>query len=673
MKLSFSMFPVLVAGGMVGLGPVITPVSAQSGVEVWRFFQPGASARDNGFGPLVTANSQIAATGNPTANAFVAGNDHLGRGEVNLFNLTTGRQIRTLTPPPGDAVLAGLGFGSALSFSGNVLAVGASGISGNLPGRVYLFRANGQLLGQFAGPEVGFGFSVCLHGNRLLVGSPLEESGRGAAYLFDADNPEAAPKRLVAPTRAENDRFGREVVVSPDFAVVSAPFETTSRGIRAGAGYVFNAVAPFNLLDRITDENVSLPHPMGAFAELGTAVAVAGRVVYLSAPGTALGGSLNGGSVLIFDTATRSVAHQLLGPFGDSARFGAVMDCADNLLVVGHGVSASSAPPPSAVYSVNDFTVPILQGTLLPSGLEEGDKLDGGVAVSGHTVVLAVQGDSGGINDGAVFRVSQVRRPDLPGQLALRRGDSATGVPAAEFSNIDQHLNDFNDFWVLGSLRRPASRNHGVWGNDGVPFFLRGIALPDALVAENAVLSRLRSIQAVGGRVQIEVTRSGPGITSANNTGFYVREGGSVGRGFMKGDVVASQTASFPSLERFVSAGLSVDGNTVIRASLKRDRATGVNAANDSVVAFEKAVSVVAPFQTPLQEADTVAGRDPAASGHVTQCASNRRGGAGCSAAKSGGPASGSNHQLGDAAGAEGRVRQPDWRQRRRSFSRLPR
>src|SRR5690606_33971481 len=107
---------------------------------------------------------------------------------------------------------------------------------------------------------------------------------------------------------------------------------------------------------------------------------------------------------------------------------------------------------------------------------------------------------------------------------------------------------------------------------------------------------------------QIEVTRSGPEVTSANNTGFYVREGSLVGRGFMKGDVVSSQTANIPSLERFVSAGLSVDGNTVIRARLKRDRSKSVNAANDSVVHYKKAVSLLPSVDGPVQEADTVAG-----------------------------------------------------------------
>jgi len=582
-------------------------VSAQSVSEVRRFFQAGANARDNGFGPVVAANSRIAATGNPAASRVFGGNEVLEGGEVSLFNLTTGRRVRGLQPPAEDAFLTGAGFGAALSFSGNVLAVGAPGNAG-VPGRVYLFQAgSGRLLRRIAVEEGGFGASVSLHGNRLLVGSPQEDFDRGAAYLFDLSSPDQPPQRLLAPVRTASDEFGQKVALSPDYAVVTAPFESTTRGFRAGSAYVFNAALPFNLLDRVTDEGISLAHPMGPFSELGSAVAIAGRVVYLSAPGTSVGGITNSGSILSFDVVQRSVV-QKVGPFAGSTRFGAVMGCADNLLVAGHGVSASSSPFPSIVYGANDFTAPVQQGTLLPGGLEEGDKLDGEVAVNGNTVVLAVQNSLGTANDGAVFRLRPVQRPALPGIPALRRGDSATGVPGAEFANIDQHLNDFNDFWVLGSLRRPVSRNHGVWGKDGVPVFLRNDALPDAFVVENARLSRLRSIQAVGGRLQIEVTRSGPEITNASNTGFYVREGGLVARGFMKGDVISSQTANFPRLERFVSVGLSEDGNTVIRARLKRDRSKAVNAANDSVVHYNKALSFSPSLQGPVQEADTVAG-----------------------------------------------------------------
>lgn len=186
------------------------------------------------------------------------------------------------------------GFASALSMSGNRLAIGApreksnaTGINGDqandtvgLAGAVYLFERNGtawQQAGYVKASNTGFsdlfGFSLSLEGDRLLVGATGESSGAngingdqsdntktgaGAAYLFERINGEWQQVAFIKASNPDaGDSFGVSVSLSGELMAIGASnADGVDGGIDAdqadnsvlstGAVYVFSGLGGAN-------------------------------------------------------------------------------------------------------------------------------------------------------------------------------------------------------------------------------------------------------------------------------------------------------------------------------------------------------------------------------------------------------------------------------------------
>jgi hypothetical protein len=178
-------------------------------------------------------------------------------------------------------------FGAAIALSEDTLAVGASsedsnavGINGNQgdntatsAGAVYIYTRNGTVWSHQAYIKAsntdandGFGASVALSEDTLLVGAPREDSSAsevdgeqgddnlaaaGAAYVFTRNGTNWSQQAYLKASNADaNDLFGSRLAVSGDVAVVTATDEASnSIGVNgsesdnsadeAGAAYVF--------------------------------------------------------------------------------------------------------------------------------------------------------------------------------------------------------------------------------------------------------------------------------------------------------------------------------------------------------------------------------------------------------------------------------------------------
>ena len=187
------------------------------------------------------------------------------------------------------------GFGTSVSLSGQVLAVGApyeassstiingDQLNNSLPaqGAVYLFRKTAEEWQQetylkphsVQGSDTGeipygaeFGASVCISGNQILVGAPQERSdssglnssfpnngapASGAAYLFvNEDERWALAHFLKASNTESGDNFGWAAAIDGDLSTIGAWSESSgATGINgdqnsnssaaAGAVYIF--------------------------------------------------------------------------------------------------------------------------------------------------------------------------------------------------------------------------------------------------------------------------------------------------------------------------------------------------------------------------------------------------------------------------------------------------
>ncbi|MDH5327194.1 MAG: FG-GAP repeat protein [Gammaproteobacteria bacterium] len=168
-------------------------------------------------------------------------------------------------------------FGSSVALSGNTLAVGAVGEDGdtnstaanlnegaNEAGAVYVFTRSGTswnlqayVKASNAQADDGFGTSVALAGDTLVVGAPFEDgdagstadsptdntTDAGAVYVFTRDSAIWSQQSYLKADNAQaDDQFGTSVALTTATVAVGAPNEDgddDGRTENAGAVYVF--------------------------------------------------------------------------------------------------------------------------------------------------------------------------------------------------------------------------------------------------------------------------------------------------------------------------------------------------------------------------------------------------------------------------------------------------
>ena len=230
-------------------------------------------------------------------------------------------QSRLSASDPG----AGDAFGWSVSVSGESVAVGApfedgssNSIADNLAeaaGAVYVFTRSGlswseqsRIKAANAGAADGFGYSVALSGNDLVVGAPFESSNgtgvngggvtddsamsAGAAYLFARTGTAWAQHSYAKASNTQSDdRFGYAVSIKGDLAAVGAISEASSglgvnsatqasnAATEAGAVFAFGRAA-----NTWSQSSYLKASNTGAGDQFGTAVVVVGDMIVSGAP-----------------------------------------------------------------------------------------------------------------------------------------------------------------------------------------------------------------------------------------------------------------------------------------------------------------------------------------------------------------------------------------------------
>lgn len=210
--------------------------------------------------------------------------------------------------------LAGDGFGSSVAIDGNTVVIGAPGANGN-QGAVYVFvePANGwtnmmQTAKLTASNGVSgdqLGYSVSISNNTVVAGADSAASGAGAAYVFvkPVGGWTSATQRaeLTASDGAVSDFLGVSVAVSGSMVVAGAPNATHSgNNAGTGAGYVF--VRPSQGWANTTETAKLTVSPAKDGQGLGSSVALSPTTAVLGAPDPLVYGP---GAAYVFVKPTR--------------------------------------------------------------------------------------------------------------------------------------------------------------------------------------------------------------------------------------------------------------------------------------------------------------------------------------------------------------------------------
>ncbi len=249
------------------------------------------------FGCSVSISGNTLVVGEPfwPYDASIA-NDAPGAAYVFKQSGSTWVHVAKLTASDG---AAGDYFGISVSISGNTVVVGAQ--YADVVGAAYIFTepaagwANmtqtAELTASDSSVNDGFGSSVSINGNTVVVGAPgATVAGNnyvGAAYVFAKPTSGWASTTQTAKLIASDgsvlggDAFGYSVSISGSTVVVGAPNATVDDNTYQGTAYVFTE--PASGWANMT-QTAKLTAPDGhANGEFGASVSISGNTVVVGA------------------------------------------------------------------------------------------------------------------------------------------------------------------------------------------------------------------------------------------------------------------------------------------------------------------------------------------------------------------------------------------------------
>ena len=310
---------------------------------------------------------------------------------VYVFDLASSNPqlpVRTIRKPPGRE---NMGFGQPLAFSGKHLAI--SSVHPNLApvagGVVYVHNLEGPapavpvmtLQGPVSATQDDFGRSIAISCDRLVVGVPLLNGSKGAAFVYDLAGATPAPAlELRPPVGANAAQFGYVVDIDGDRVAVGEPFDRPVSG-GTGRGRVY--------LHDLAATNPSIPtgvivDPMTLEdSRFGRLLALSGERLAVTANHVTTNPRYSG-RVEVYDLSAPATVPLTLKPAVPSSRsfYGDALDLSGARLVVqGYGQIEGfdlASSTPGSVAQIYRHALP---------GIE--DRAGQVVAVSGSRVAVA--------------------------------------------------------------------------------------------------------------------------------------------------------------------------------------------------------------------------------------------------------------------------------------------
>ena len=326
-----------------------------------------------------------------------------------------------------EAIWAAAGFGAAIAIGDGEIFVGRTGggIAGAIypsPGSVHVFEraADGWDFAYVitgADVEIGaeFGAALAVDGDRLLVGSPGRDEGRGGAHLFErtGDGEWVRTVAFTAPADQDVRGAGSAVALTGDAVFLGAPSDV-------GPGAVMRFAA-----DGGPATVLSAPTPSDA-DRFGASLSLTGDMLFVGAPGTV--GNRGAAYAFVADFAAGATPTATLtiddGRGGDA--FGTIIAASGTSVLVGAPGADEGAG--TAILFTRNGDGEWQQSDRL-SFPESGPAGYGSaVAFDGRSAWVGASGVSQGAGSAQVFRVAEA---GAAGTLIL---EPESTIPAPGFS-----------------------------------------------------------------------------------------------------------------------------------------------------------------------------------------------------------------------------------------------
>jgi hypothetical protein len=200
--------------------------------------------------------TSVSIYGNTVVVGAYGTNNFTGATYVFVRNGKTWNQQAKLT---ADDAAVGDGFGIAVSNYGDTVVVGADG-KNNLAGGAYVFTRNGKTWSQQANLTARdttagdfFGISVSNYDDTIMVGAPNKDTNTGAIYVFAPSGRTWSQKaKLTASDATVDSYFGISVCIYGEKAVVGSVYKdsvTSAAYVFAHSGRTWNQQAKLTASD----------------------------------------------------------------------------------------------------------------------------------------------------------------------------------------------------------------------------------------------------------------------------------------------------------------------------------------------------------------------------------------------------------------------------------------
>ena len=345
-------------------------------------------------------------------------NDQISAGKVYIFDLSSATPTEPIHTLTASTPAAQEGFGNAVAFDGDILAVAAmrANAGATEAGEVTIFDLSSATPTvpalTIANPNPDnmdwFGWSVAVEGERLVVGTLLDDAtgdDSGSAQVFDLSSatPTVPVTTLDHPNPTEAHQFSGAIAISNGQVLVGSRLDSAAGVFRAGAAHLYDLNSSTPQTAVLTIENPD-PRPevqFGYALDIDGQQAVVG--VWLDTPGTIP----TAGSTYVFqlDSATPTIPSVTLQEPNPQQidEFGYTVAIAGDTVLATSRFD-STGTDYGFVYDLSGSSPEASIGTLQNPTPAISDRFGFSVAVDGNLMAVGSPfDDDAGINSGAVY------------------------------------------------------------------------------------------------------------------------------------------------------------------------------------------------------------------------------------------------------------------------------